>query len=783
MTNRGPDSGALIHHLGRLFERGTSVGLTEGELLERFVGGHDESAFETLVARHGPMVLGVCRQLLQDPNDVDDAFQATFLVLVRKAGMLRRSDLLGNWLYGVAYRVAARARTSAARRAARLARVPGAVQALAADGDGQGSSVGHAVKWDPDPWPGLHQEISHLPEKYRVPIVLCYFEGLTHDEAASRLGWPLGSVKGRLARARDLLRRRLSRRGMMFSPAAIVAHLSAPDVRVAVPSFLEGAASRVAQSVICHAGTSLAFGSAVSIPVTALVEGVLQTIMINQVRSLSFSLLCAAGIVTTGVVLAASQRPDGPGGLAAASVAPQSGAVAEAAATDTSDVEEQTQKTASTSPKPASAEVLEQLRTERAAFDNLLSHLRDPALDDIDRLNRWSLLTLQADLVLANTDDDQTAVYQAHRDRIKRLYDRVAALPVSPQNQPVKANQAHDLLEQADTLLESRHSGPGNMGGMMSNMGMGMMGMSGKMAGQSGMNQMANMQSQMRGMMGGGGSPGFRPVTSSQPQRKKGISNRHTADTKVANAPAESDTTDVATPGTGGAGMMSGMMRGGGTGAPGGMMGGRMMGSPAAAADKVALHSAVAASVAEMAIRDPNPRNKVIFKKLEEPISMSFNAETPLEDLLKYIRQATTTKTYSGIPIYVDPQGISDADVTMSSTICNMDLEGIPLKTTLRLLLRQQGLAYCVRDGVLIISSYQGILDELSQARTALEMEETFGGGTKDAGEGAPAKAGAGSLEPVPPKAPTSNSDAVPAESGPGNSEPVPPKPPSGNSE
>ena len=500
MTNRGPDSGDLIHQLGRLFGQGTSVGLTEGELLERFVGGRDESAFETLVARHGPMVLGVCRQLLQDPNDVDDAFQATFLILVRKAGMLRRRDLLGNWLYGVAHRVAARARTSAARRTARFARDPGAVEALAADGDGPGSGVGKAVQWDADPWPGLHQEISHLPEKYRVPIVLCYFEGLTHDEAASHLGWPLGSVKGRLARARDLLRRRLSRRGMMFSPAAIVAHLSAPDVRVAVPSFLEGAASRAAQSVLCHAGTSLALGSAVSIPVSALVEGVLQTIMINQVRSLAFSMFCAAGLVTTGIVLAASQRPDGPGGSVTASVPPQSGAVAEPAAAAASfDVEEQTQKTAKSSPKPASAEVIEQLRAERAAFDNLLSHLHDPALDDIDRLNRWSLLTLQADLVLANTDDDQTAVYQAHRDRIKRLYDRVAALPVSPQNQPVKANQAHDLLEQADTLLESRHSGPGgNMGGMMSNMGMGMGGMTGtmgasmKMAGQSGkmMNQM-----------------------------------------------------------------------------------------------------------------------------------------------------------------------------------------------------------------------------------------------------------------------------------------------------
>src|SRR5882724_10012747 len=101
---RGAYSGALFKQLERLFDRGTSTGLTEGELLERFVTGRDEAAFEALVARHGRMVLGVCRQLLRDPNDVDDAFQATFLILVRKADTLRRRDLLGNWLYGVAYR-------------------------------------------------------------------------------------------------------------------------------------------------------------------------------------------------------------------------------------------------------------------------------------------------------------------------------------------------------------------------------------------------------------------------------------------------------------------------------------------------------------------------------------------------------------------------------------------------------------------------------------------------------------------------------------------------------
>src|SRR5690242_20640383 len=116
---RGQGSGELVRRLGRLFRDGTVIGLSESELIDRFVRGRDEMAFEALLARHGPMVLGVCRQLLRDPNDVDDAFQAAFLVLVRRAGTLRRGDLLGNWLYGVAYRVALRARASSARRAAR----------------------------------------------------------------------------------------------------------------------------------------------------------------------------------------------------------------------------------------------------------------------------------------------------------------------------------------------------------------------------------------------------------------------------------------------------------------------------------------------------------------------------------------------------------------------------------------------------------------------------------------------------------------------------------------
>ena len=152
------------------------------------------------MARHGPMVLGVCRKLLRDPNDVDDAFQATFLVLVRKAATLRRCDLLGNWLYGVAMRVAMRApqpgrKTNGSIRLSRMRS-----KSWPPPKTSHVRLTARPRSMEPEPAPWLHQEVSHLPEKYRTPVVLCYFEGLTHDEAASRMGCPLGTVKGRLSR-------------------------------------------------------------------------------------------------------------------------------------------------------------------------------------------------------------------------------------------------------------------------------------------------------------------------------------------------------------------------------------------------------------------------------------------------------------------------------------------------------------------------------------------------------------------------------------------------------
>src|SRR5215831_5192284 len=183
-----------------LFGTGTLAGLTDGQLLERFATHPDEageSAFAALLDRHGPMVLRVCGGLLRDLNDAEDAFQATFLVLAKKARSLRVRETIGPWLYGVASRVATRVLSDRARRR----RHERAAAGLAA------TAIGPT---EPDDLvPVLHEEIGRLPESFRAPIVLCYLQGLTHDQAAHRLGWPVGTVRSRLSRGRDRLRSRL----------------------------------------------------------------------------------------------------------------------------------------------------------------------------------------------------------------------------------------------------------------------------------------------------------------------------------------------------------------------------------------------------------------------------------------------------------------------------------------------------------------------------------------------------------------------------------------------
>ncbi len=258
----GGSPAALSRDIQVLFDEGTAVGLSDRQLLARFAGRRDpadEAAFEALVRRHGPMVLRVCRDARLDPNDAQDAFQTTFLVLVQRCGALKGFESLGGWLHGVACRVAARARVEAARRRAvegRAAlRVVEAVQRSEAE-DSERDEHG----------PIVQEEVRRLPERYRAAVVLCYWEGLTQEQAAAQLGCPLGTVRSRLARARDLLRRRLTRRGLAPMAVAIGAETGlirklpplAPDlVQSTVQAAVRVAAGQAAKEVVCGVVCSL----------------------------------------------------------------------------------------------------------------------------------------------------------------------------------------------------------------------------------------------------------------------------------------------------------------------------------------------------------------------------------------------------------------------------------------------------------------------------------------------------------------------------------------------
>jgi RNA polymerase sigma factor (sigma-70 family) len=261
-------SGVLRHLRGCMLARDAG-GLTDEQLLECFLVRREEAAFEALVRRHGPMVLGVCRRVLRNLHDAEDAFQATFLVLVRKAASIARRELLGSWLYGVAFRTAREARAAAARRQARE-RQGGAL-----------SRAGRAEEPDcRDLRPVLDAELSRLPEKYRAPVVLCDLESKSRKEAARQLGCPEGTLSSRLARARALLARRLARHGLALSGGALAVAL-AQQAAAAVPAPL--LASTVKAALPQIGGTTAAAGL-ISARVAALTQGVLQAMWMTRLK-------------------------------------------------------------------------------------------------------------------------------------------------------------------------------------------------------------------------------------------------------------------------------------------------------------------------------------------------------------------------------------------------------------------------------------------------------------------------------------------------------------------
>jgi RNA polymerase sigma factor (sigma-70 family) len=228
----GRNLSVVVQHLREL---ATPPTLSDADLLERFRSERDESAFAVLVERHGAMVLGICRRVLRNTHDAEDACQAAFLVLARKAGAIRKRESLASWLHGVAYHVAANLKRESARRSTREACRHELPQADAAV----------EVSWR-EIQGLLDEELARLPEHYRSPLVLCYLEGRTRDEAAQQLGWSLATLRGRLERARQRLRARLSRRGLMLSAALLASALSESSLSAALPARFVAATVQVA---------------------------------------------------------------------------------------------------------------------------------------------------------------------------------------------------------------------------------------------------------------------------------------------------------------------------------------------------------------------------------------------------------------------------------------------------------------------------------------------------------------------------------------------------------
>jgi RNA polymerase sigma factor (sigma-70 family) len=283
-----------------------AAGVTDAELLRRYTICGDEAAFELIVWRHERLVLGLCRRMLHNSHDAEDAFQATFLALVRKAGSISKREALASWLYKVAYRVSLRVQASAKNRAAYekqgldLAAVP-----LICD---------PAARMERrDIWPLLQRELHELPEKYRAPIVLCYLEGKTYTEAARQLGCPKGTVSTRLTHAREYLRGRLAQHGFTLGSGFFAGVLGDRSARAAAPAAL---VESTCQAAFCFAAHPGGGPCVISAKAVTLAEGVLQTMSVSKLKVFaSFLALALLGLVSglwAFQALADEPAPDSP---------------------------------------------------------------------------------------------------------------------------------------------------------------------------------------------------------------------------------------------------------------------------------------------------------------------------------------------------------------------------------------------------------------------------------------------------------------------------------------
>ncbi len=275
----------FLQNLRRDALRRDEVGLTDGQLLEAYIRSREEAAFAALLRRHGPMVWGVCCRTLGNTGDAEDAFQATFLVLVRKAASIVPREQIANWLYGVARQTAVKARAMAVKRKTREKQVKDMPEPAVAEQNGRDDLL-----------PLLDQELGRLPDKYRMAIVLCDLEGKSYKDAARQLGCPEGTLAARLARGRTMLAKRLARHGQTVTGTALVmvlAQSASADVPASVVSSTINAASLFA------VGQTAATG-AISAKVAVLTEGVLRTMLLTKLK-IAMAVVLGAAVAGVGI--------------------------------------------------------------------------------------------------------------------------------------------------------------------------------------------------------------------------------------------------------------------------------------------------------------------------------------------------------------------------------------------------------------------------------------------------------------------------------------------------
>lgn len=728
MASVAAGTGAVLRQLGRLFGAGTVAGLGEAELLGRFVRERDEAAFAVLVERHGPMVWAVCRRVLGEAHAAEDAFQATFLVLVRRAASIRDGDRLGPWLHGVAHRVALRARAQRNRRRDRerggdLMSAHEPADKPAAHGDD------HPVG------PALDAELARLPRAYRDVVVLCDLEGRTHEEAARMLRWPVGTVKGRLHRARERLRDRLVRRGVVLpAGAAAMAAVLADEARCAtVPPALLDATVRAATGLA--AGGTIGAAGLASASAIGLADGAIHAMFWTNVKLAASAVVAGTLVASSGTWAYQDLVAQGPGPARA----------------KTAKVPLKTSDLAQDAAAPVDADSRRQVEQARekfvAAKRALALEPYESALAQIGNggtekeVYEASLRILAGEPRPSPAEPPAPQSFEAHRDRMKKLEDAVK-----------KYHQA--------------------TGGGMPGAGMGAM--------MSGGGEMS--------MMMGGGAVGTGPAAIPNPTRAAyylAEAELWVAEVKAGQSPSGYDPS-LGAPGLtvagadpfGGAnrfepspaasapaatllpgaapppasspsapllpsaappavGVPSGALLPAANAAPAPGLPGGLPPEPGvpdavqpASADPFAGgggRGLPAPMPATEEVRVVDARNRAILAALDRAVDVEFREPTPLGDVLEFFQDVTRGPELSdGVPIYLDPAGVVEqiekalesgkVDVgggevpgtahaleDLRSRQVSLKLKGVPLKTTLRLLLKQAGLGYFVKDGLVFI--------------------------------------------------------------------------------